>query len=81
MTKANTARIKALPEHLQALVPAGLNADATADHLSKLEGIAGVQPQVSVHGGPPRGGQPLTTDAVQEQQRQRGRNFVLGGGK
>ena len=39
LTAANVERLQALPETFRALVPAGLDAEATAEHLAKLESV------------------------------------------
>ena len=62
VASANKARLEALPEQYQALVPAGLDADAVSAHLGKLEGLAGMKTPATVHGGPPRSGAPASPE-------------------
>ncbi len=69
VAKSNKARLEALSEEHQALLPPGLGADAAAEQLGRIEAIAGVQTPVTVHGGLHRGGpqQPLSPDDQDEQ--------------
>ncbi len=78
MAAANKTRLEALPEHLQALVPPGLDAYAAAEQISKIEALNGVQSPATVHGGPPRGGTPLDPEAVKKDRARKAREFVFG---
>jgi len=40
LAAANVRRVEALPEQFRGIVPAGLDADATAEHIAKIEQIA-----------------------------------------
>ena len=53
---SNTERLKKLPETFRALVPPGLDVDATAEHLARLENV--ITQNTPTGGIPPRSGPP-----------------------
>ena len=53
---SNTERLKALPETFRALVPPGLDAEATQEHLARLESV--INQNTPTGGMPPRSGPP-----------------------
>ena len=61
---SNTERLKALPETFRALVPPGLDVDATAEHLARLENV--INQNTPTGGMPPRSGPP-SVDTIPEQ--------------
>jgi hypothetical protein len=53
---SNAERLKALPETFRALVPPGLDAEATQEHLARLESV--ITQSTPTGGMPPRSGPP-----------------------
>jgi len=53
---SNAERLKALPETFRALVPPGLDAEATQEHLARLESV--INQNTPTGGMPPRSGPP-----------------------
>ncbi len=77
--KSNKARLAALPEQFHALVPPGLDADAAAAQIARLEPLAGVQAAdpINVTSPAPRGA-PLDAKARRKLDREEARKAVFG---
>ena len=79
VAKSNKARLEALPEQFRVLVPEGLDADAVAVQLAKIEPLAGVKPPpVDVAGNAPRGAGPPDAAARKKQEEKAVRKAVFG---
>jgi len=67
VAKLNKDEIGSLPEEFQALIPPGLDPDATAAQILRVKSLIDSEPTVQVHGGAPRGGQNLSPEDQGEQ--------------
>ncbi len=67
IAKENKTSMETLPEEFQALVPPGLDPDATAAQIKRVRSLIESEPTVQIHGGAPRGGQNLSPEDQGEQ--------------